>query len=137
MIFADTGWFVALVNTTDALHHRALAWLRSSDEPIATTEYVLLETFNGLSGTLARQRCHELIPRVLSQLHVVVQRADPVLFERGMQLHRDRKDKEWSLTDCISFVMMKELGIVAALAHDHHFEQAGFEALMRRDPDKA
>ncbi len=43
-------------------------------------------------------------------------------------------DQEWSLTDCISFIVMQQRGISPALTYDHHFEQAGFEALLRRDP---
>src|SRR6266851_7667037 len=53
---------------------------------------------------------------------------------RYLRLHAQRLDKEWSLTDCISFVVMERRGISRALAHDQHFEQAGFEALLRRDP---
>jgi len=40
-------------------------------------------------------------------------------------------DKGWSLTDCASFVIMEDEGLPAALTHDHHFEQAGFQALLR------
>lgn len=56
------------------------------------------------------------------------------LFEAGLQLHEERGDKTWLLTDCISFVLMERHGIRQALAFDVHFEQAGFEALLRRDP---
>ena len=56
VIFADTGWFVALVNTADSLHPRAKHWLRSLHDEVVTTEYVLLETFNGLSSVPARTR---------------------------------------------------------------------------------
>jgi predicted nucleic acid-binding protein len=56
------------------------------------------------------------------------------LFEAGLRLHADRSDKAWSLTDCFSFVVMEQRGIRQALTFDHHFEQAGFEALLRRDP---
>jgi uncharacterized protein len=58
----------------------------------------------------------------------------PELWEAGIRLHAERADKEWSLTDCISFIVMRERGIAQALAYDHHFEQAGFQALLRRDP---
>jgi predicted nucleic acid-binding protein len=51
-----------------------------------------------------------------------------------MQEHERAQDKEWSLTDCISFLLMRERGIHEALTHDHHFEQAGFVALLRSDP---
>ena len=48
--------------------------------------------------------------------------------EEGLGLYESRPDKEWSLTDCISFVVMKKEGIVEALTEDRHFEQAGFVA---------
>jgi predicted nucleic acid-binding protein len=52
-----------------------------------------------------------------------------------LELHERRPDKQWSLTDCISFEVMREHGITTALAYDEHFVQAGFDALLRRDPD--
>ncbi len=56
------------------------------------------------------------------------------LFEAGLLLHANRANKDWSLTDCISFIVMERRGLGRALAYDQHFEQAGFEALLRRDP---
>ena len=55
-------------------------------------------------------------------------------WDRALKLHADRPDKFWSLTDCITFTVMQQRRITRALAYDHHFEQAGFEALLRRDP---
>jgi predicted nucleic acid-binding protein len=57
--------------------------------------------------------------------------ASPELFQRGVELFRARPDKEWSLTDCISFVVMTEKGLSEALTGDRHFEQAGFHALLK------
>ena len=54
-----------------------------------------------------------------------------LLFQRGLDLYAARGDKEWSLTDCISFVVMGDHGIADALTGDHHFEQAGFTPLLR------
>jgi predicted nucleic acid-binding protein len=56
------------------------------------------------------------------------------LFAAGVRLLAERTDKEWSLTDCLSFIVLAERGITRALTYDHLFEQAGFEALLRRDP---
>ena len=53
------------------------------------------------------------------------------LFDRGIELYGERLDKEWSITDCISFIVMREQGITDALTGDHHFEQAGFKALLK------
>jgi hypothetical protein len=55
---------------------------------------------------------------------------DQYWFDAGMELYADRPDKDWSLTDCISFVVMQERGITDALTGDRHFEQAGFRALL-------
>jgi uncharacterized protein len=52
-------------------------------------------------------------------------------FAEGIKLYADRPDKDWSLTDCISFIVMKERGIIEALTGDHHFEQAGFRAALK------
>ena len=55
------------------------------------------------------------------------------LFRQGFGLYRQRLDKEWGLTDCISFMVMQERGITEALTADHHFRQAGFLALLAGD----
>jgi predicted nucleic acid-binding protein len=53
------------------------------------------------------------------------------LFDSGLTRYEQRADKGWSLTDCISFVLMEQRGIAEALTGDHHFEQAGFVALLK------
>ena len=50
---------------------------------------------------------------------------------RGVALYAERPDKDWSLTDCISFVVMRTMDITEALTGDRHFEQAGFTALLK------
>ena len=134
MIFADAGWFIALVDPKDGLHLRPIRWFHAVDQPIITTRYVLPETFNALSDLAKRRRCHELLASIISESDVSVVTVTPDLFDLGVHLHRERSDKTWSLTDCISFVLMQQQGVAAALAHDHHFEQAGYEALLRREP---
>ena len=57
--------------------------------------------------------------------------ADSFYFDEGVRLYVARPDKDWSLTDCISFVVMRERGITEALTGDRHFEQAGFVALLK------
>ena len=53
------------------------------------------------------------------------------LFQRGVELFTQRPDKDWSLTDCPSYVVMKEQDIEDALTTDPHFEQAGFTVLLK------
>jgi uncharacterized protein len=134
MIFIDTGYLVAMINPRDALHTRAVEWSRRLREPTLVTQFVLIETVNSFSAPAFRKRCHEVVERLLSMPSFEVTNATPEWFELGMTFHRSRPDKEWSLTDCISFIEMRDRGITRALTYDHHFEQAGFEALLRRDP---
>jgi predicted nucleic acid-binding protein len=67
----------------------------------------------------------------LRRRFLVIVPPDTELFESGLELYEKRPDKDWSLTDCISFVVMKREGIVDALTGDHHFEQGGFNALLK------
>ncbi|MCL4708412.1 hypothetical protein KJ068_24905 [bacterium] len=56
---------------------------------------------------------------------------DSELFSKAFKSYSSRIDKEWGVTDCISFVVMKDRKLKDALTSDHHFEQAGFQALLR------
>ena len=134
MIQIDTSFLLALAQPQDALHARASAWAKVLTEPLLVTEYVLWETINSLSKPVDRPRAHLLVRHVRSTRNYQFVPASGELFDAGLRLHAERQDKEWSLTDCISFLVMQEQGITRALTHDHHFEQAGFEALLRRDP---
>jgi hypothetical protein len=98
------------------------------------TEYVLWETVNALSKPVDRPKAHLLVRHIRSVGSYEFLPASAELLEAGLGLHAERPDKEWSLTDCISLIVMHERGLTRALAYDHHFEQAGLEALLRRDP---
>ncbi len=134
MIFVDTGYLLALLNPRDELFERAQAWASSIDEPLVTTEYVLCELVNALSDPVDRPKAHAALADVRSSDYWQLVYATPHLFSEGLALHCSRADKHWSLTDCISFYLMQQHGLRRALAYDYHFEQAGFEAILRRDP---
>jgi len=135
MIFVDTGYLLATLNSRDELFGRAQNWARTVREPLLTTEYVLCEMMNSLSTPHDRGKAHTAISEILSSGSWEVIHANQTLFSQGLQFHQRRDDKHWSLTDCISFVVMQRQKIVRALAFDLHFEQAGFQALLRHDPD--
>jgi predicted nucleic acid-binding protein len=134
MILADTGYFIALLNPRDALHARAQKWAASVDESLLVTEPVVWETINFFSAPVNRPKVHSFLVRLFASGGCEFLHSSPKLFEKGLTLHGQRQDKEWSLTDCISFVVMEERSLTRALTYDHHFEQAGFTALLRQDP---
>jgi predicted nucleic acid-binding protein len=133
MIFVDAGYLLALLNPRDALFERAQSWAVAIHEPLITTEYVLWELVNSFSAPIDRPKAHAAITEIRTSANWDVVHATPELFSEGLSVHRSRPDKNWSLTDCVSFLVMEQRGLQRALAHDHNFEQAGFEALLRRD----
>jgi len=130
-VFADTVYFLALLNPADQWHPQARALSLQPPGPLLTTEFVLTEVGDGLSQPENRGRFARLVELLRAQADVEVVPASSELFRRGCQLHAQRQDKEWSLTDCTSFVVMKERAVEGALTSDHHFEQAGFRLLMQ------
>ncbi len=133
-VFADTSYWVALVDKTDALHQAAqFASIEVRDAQIVTTESVLIEVVNFFSrhGQWMRQKSVAFTQEVLHASGVTVMSSSRVMLIAGLDLHFERPDKGYSLTDCISMQMMRELGIFEILTHDQHFAQEGFVALMR------
>jgi predicted nucleic acid-binding protein len=130
-VFVDTSFFVALISPRDFLHQRALDVSRQEWGHRVTTEFVLLEVSNFLANSSARNLLAELVSRLRSDPTVVVVPCTTERFQHGLSLYTSRADKQWSLTDCISFQVMSEHGLTGAITSDHHFEQAGFKALLR------
>jgi len=126
--FADTSFYVACFNPTDRFHQKATEIAECYDTGFVTSEYVLVELGNYFS---VRDRAI-----FVAALHLISQDpetdvipASQWLFNAGAKLYRDRQDKQWSLTDCISFCIMRDRGLHGALTYDHHFSQAGFQML--------
>ena len=130
--FADTFYFLALLNSSDSAHAAAMQHSQGLGG-IITTEWVLTEAADAMAQPAKRQGFLELHRLLRAEPKVVIIPADSELFLRGVELYAGRPDKEWSLTDCISFVVMRDRGIAEALTGDHHFEQAGFVALLRSE----
>ncbi len=129
--FADTGYWIALTNASDDLHSRARDWPARLEAKLVTTDAILLEVADAFSGAVWRAVAVEMIDDILADPDITVVPVDRALFMRALALYRGRADKDWGLTDCISFVVMSDRPINAALAYDQHFVQAGFRALLR------
>jgi len=129
--FGDTSYFLAMLIQADANHAAARSWGECNRRPIITTEYVVVEVGNYLSPGPARCLFSGFLGALRSDRRITLVPASSELLERGCNLYQSRPDKSWSLTDCISFVVMKTNDIQDGLTADHHFEQAGFTALLR------
>ncbi|MGE0544908.1 MAG: type II toxin-antitoxin system VapC family toxin [Dehalococcoidia bacterium] len=129
----DAGHWIALLNESDEYHDRAIALSQSLTGRFVTTDAVLIEVGNAMARIRWRQQVADLIEDLVSTPTIEVISVTRGLFERSLQFFRSRQDKEWGLTDCISFVVMTDRGITEALAADQHFVQAGFRALLRDD----
>ncbi len=131
--FADTSFYVALLSPRDALHLEAMEIARGCGGRIITTEYVMVEVGNWLASSGNREAFILLNQQIHSDPKVFVVPAGRSLYESGVDLYACRPDKLWSLTDCISFVVMRKFGLVAALTADHHFQQAGFTPMLGKN----
>lgn len=114
----------------DAFHARAIEISKSNRCTILTTEFVIIELLNFFSRPPGRSIVAEFVRSLRNDPDTIVVPVSSELIERGFHLFSHRPDKEWSLTDCISFVVMEERGIAEALTTDGHFEQAGFTKLL-------
>jgi predicted nucleic acid-binding protein len=128
-VFADTFYFLALLNKHDESHERAVKFSGLIDK-LVTTEWVLTELADGLASSRHRNMFLQTREELLADADVQVVRLNMSDYDSGVRLYAGRLDKEWSLTDCISFHVMEREGIREALTGDHHFEQAGFVALF-------
>jgi len=133
-IFADAGYWIALLNPKDQLHPQARA-LESSlrTARLVTTEFVLAEFLNFYAprGHLLRLAAAQLAGSILNDAQIEVMPPDRKLFADGVALYLGRPDKHYSLTDCISMVVMRRWGITEALTQDRHFRQEGLRALFK------
>ncbi len=132
IVFADTGYWVAVLNPKDDWNKRANELSRSLGKfRIVTSEMVLDELLAGLSKLAVRAMAIRGVDAIRADPNIEVVPQTSLQFGEAFGMYRQMPDKEWSLTDCASFALMKERGITDALAHDRHFEQAGFVALLR------
>ena len=129
--FADTAYFIALLNPRDALHAEAVTLFEDDHEQLVTTEWVLCEVAASFSQPANRHLFSALLASLQDSPDAAVEQSNPRLFQRGCDLFLSRPDKGWSLTDCISFLVMSDHGLTDALTADRHFEQAGFTVLMK------
>jgi hypothetical protein len=129
-VFVDTVHLLALVNPRDQWRDIALDRAATITAPLVTTHAVLVEVADALCRPGHRNLASKAITTIREDSDVTCVPVDEELFARALALYSERDDKPWSLTDCISFEVMRERRIDRAFTADHHFVQAGFRALL-------
>ncbi len=131
--FIDAVYLVALVNPRDQWHNVAVAASdRYTTEPLVTTEDVLTELLNfyAESGPATRTEVAAFVRELLVDVRIEIVERSTTNFLDALDLYESRPDKGYSLTDCISMNVCRELGIAEVLTADTHFEQEGFVCLL-------
>jgi predicted nucleic acid-binding protein len=132
-VFADTSYYLALVNRSDPRHERTVDLAENLLGRVFVTQYILIELGSALSHGPDRLVFLDLLEDLHRDDSITIIPANEALFQQGVGLFAARPDKDWSLVDCISFVVMKQRRLQEALTTDRHFVQAGFHALLREE----
>lgn len=132
-IFVDTAGWLALINKRDSLHQKSRQIMESLARPdlkLVTTEFVLLEVADALGAPHLRSTAINFVETARQRSDLQILPLSGELLQAGWEIYRQRLDKAWGLTDCISFAAMTRESLTVAFTSDHHFEQAGFSKLM-------
>lgn len=128
--FVDTSYLLALELSNDQNHQVAAAhWSETLKTAFAlvTTSYVFDETATYFNSRNHHEKAVEVGENLLLSPSVELVHVDENLFFEGWTMFQKYSDKRYSLTDCISFVVMKNKNLETALTFDKHFVQAGFK----------
>ena len=134
LIFADTFYWIALINPRDNWHTIALNYARKyTDDYLITTDGIVDETLNyfATKGAIMRRKALATYFQIRQEPNMEIISYTPQLRQAGIQLFDERPDKGYSLTDCISMIVMKQRRIAEVLTHDKHFTQENFRILFQ------
>ena len=133
-VFVDTAGFLALWDAGDEHHARAVRLqeeLARRNRRFLTTEYVVDDTVTLLLVRHSHAAAADFLQTMERSEALRLEWIDPARFDSAGAWFRKHSDKDWSFTDCVSFVVMRELRIRDAFTTDHHFRQAGFTPLLK------
>ena len=130
-LFVDSFYYIALINPKDQHHQHARTIApQLAGSRFWTTDLILTEVADALSDPRLRHHAANYVRTLAQSPETTVIRLTPELFERALSLYEHRHDKAWSLTDCLSFVVMQDHGLREALTGDQHFTQAGYAPVL-------
>jgi len=128
-LFIDTSAFIALIDKDDQYHAQAREFYQKKLNPLfklITTNFVVCETINFLRARLPLKYAVEYRDDIISSKIVSIIHITPNMENSAFTVMKRHKDKNYSFTDCTSFVVMKELGVSTSFTFDDHFRQMGF-----------
>jgi uncharacterized protein len=131
-VFLDTSFVIAIINNDDSFHQAALKLESELKQycQIWITEPILFEIGNSFSKSNKKQVAR-FIQYCNESPRINVVHSNEELLNLALQYYTQYCDKDWSLTDCLSFAVMKKEGLTIAYSSDHHFEQAGFQYTLK------
>lgn len=135
--FADTWFFLALLDPRDGGHAQARAHLRTASLQFVTTHAVVCEVLDAITSRYQRERVAAAMAEFLRAPDAQFIPISDALFERGLAHYQKHSDKGWSLTDCLSMLVMADFGLTEVLTADHHFAQAGYHCVFLTDATRS
>jgi predicted nucleic acid-binding protein len=135
-VFVDTSALIALGNARDTFYRQAQDIRReliSTRRHLVTTDLVLVEFCSAFSPVMFRSTAVTMVESITQSEQWSIVSLDSELFEQGFDRFKQMTDKDWSLVDCLSMLVANQYGIVDVFSNDHHFEQAGFRCLLKRN----
>lgn len=133
-IFVDTSALIAFGNKDDIFHQQAdmiRQELVKSRRTFLTTSLIIVELCNAFSKNRFRSVSVEIIEGIHNSDKWTYVDVNKKLMKRGFELFKKMSDKEWGLVDCVSIIVARDFGIVDVFTTDRHFEQAGFQKLLK------
>jgi predicted nucleic acid-binding protein len=133
-VFLDTVGLVAIANVDDQWNSaatRVFEKLVRAARPLVTSSLVLIEVGDGLSRVRYRQLAIDIRASLRESQQIEIVQCTHDLEKRAWDLYAQRPDKDWGMTDCVTMVIMQDRGIASVLTADRHFEQAGYEILLK------
>jgi predicted nucleic acid-binding protein len=133
-VFVDSFAWIAATNKTDNYHEivlKTLEHLLTKGTRFVTTNFVIVETINALSKVEFRKTVVEFVDKLQKSPSVEIVKITDEIYDRAWELYKQRKDKNWGITDCTSFEVMRIFNIKKAFTNDKHFEQAGYSVVLK------
>ena len=134
-VFVDSFAWIAAINKSDNYHEislKTIETLLKKGLKLVTSNYVIVETINALSKAQFRKAVIEFVDKLEMSPSVEIIKITDEMYNNAWALYQQRMDKDWGITDCTSFEVMRMFNIKKALTNDKHFEQAGYSLVVKQ-----